>query len=148
MQTRLNHAIVKQLREDRLWSQEQLADIAGISARTIQRLENGATVSFETAKALSAAFGVPVSELTESVQDGLAAGCERAAAQEGDDASLAFWIHLVTFIGVIALLSAINFGSERTDFWVLWPAIGWGIGVFAHGAAILLNNRFGQQTTE
>jgi transcriptional regulator with XRE-family HTH domain len=32
---------VKQLRLQRAWSQEQLAELAGLSVRTIQRIENG-----------------------------------------------------------------------------------------------------------
>ncbi|PLL91167.1 DNA-binding protein, partial [Klebsiella michiganensis] len=32
---------VKQLRLQRAWSQEQLAELAGVSVRTIQRIENG-----------------------------------------------------------------------------------------------------------
>lgn len=32
---------VKQLRLQRAWSQEQLAEMAGLSVRTIQRIENG-----------------------------------------------------------------------------------------------------------
>ncbi|STT48732.1 DNA-binding protein [Klebsiella pneumoniae] len=34
---------VKQLRLQRAWSQEQLAEMAGLSVRTIQRIENGET---------------------------------------------------------------------------------------------------------
>ncbi|MEO1152227.1 MAG: 2TM domain-containing protein, partial [Pseudomonadota bacterium] len=64
------------------------------------------------------------------------------------DASLAFWIHLVTYIGVIALLFAINLNSKREGLWVVWPAIGWGVGVFAHGATVLLTNRLSNDEKE
>lgn len=36
-------ALIKATREMRQWSQEQLADIAGLSSRTVQRVEEGYT---------------------------------------------------------------------------------------------------------
>jgi transcriptional regulator with XRE-family HTH domain len=53
----------KELRTRRAWSQEQLAAVAGINVRTIQRIERGDGASFETLKALANAFDVDVSEL-------------------------------------------------------------------------------------
>jgi transcriptional regulator with XRE-family HTH domain len=53
----------KDLRTKRAWSQEQLADVAGVDVRTIQRVEHGDRVSFETLKALANAFDVDVTEL-------------------------------------------------------------------------------------
>lgn len=42
---------VKQLRLQRAWSQEQLAELAGVSVRTIQRIENGDRPGLETLSA-------------------------------------------------------------------------------------------------
>jgi transcriptional regulator with XRE-family HTH domain len=53
----------KELRVKRAWSQEQLADIAGVNVRTIQRIEHGEGASFESLKAVANAFGVNVEEL-------------------------------------------------------------------------------------
>jgi transcriptional regulator with XRE-family HTH domain len=53
----------KELRVKRAWSQEQLADIAGVNVRTIQRIEHGDGASFESLKAVANAFGVDVGEL-------------------------------------------------------------------------------------
>jgi|TARA_B100001964_G_C13827707_1_gene420171 transcriptional regulator with XRE-family HTH domain len=47
---------IKQLRFERAWPQEQLADICDVSVRTVQRVEHGETFSLETLKALAAAF--------------------------------------------------------------------------------------------
>ena len=55
-----------QLRERRLgrgWSQEQLAERAGVSVRTIQRIENGQPPGLASATALATAFGVDVEEI-------------------------------------------------------------------------------------
>ena len=59
--------IVRQLRLERGWSQEELAAISGVSVRTIQRLENGGRASLETLKCLAAAFESDVSTLRESM---------------------------------------------------------------------------------
>ncbi len=56
---------VKALREARAWTQEHLADAAGVSLRTIQRLETGAGFASETALAVAAALDVDVRELLE-----------------------------------------------------------------------------------
>ena len=50
-------------RERRAWSQEQLAEVSGLSLRTIQRVETAGSASFETARALAAVFEVDVSTL-------------------------------------------------------------------------------------
>lgn len=54
---------VKQLRLQRAWSQEQLAEMAGLSVRTIQRIENGERPGLETLSALAAVFEVTVAEI-------------------------------------------------------------------------------------
>lgn len=49
--------LVRSFREMRQWSQEQLADISGLSGRTVQRTENGEPSSVDTRRALARAFG-------------------------------------------------------------------------------------------
>lgn len=53
---KIHAPIIVQLRHQHGWSQQQLADICGLSLRTIQRVENTGTASLETRKALAAAF--------------------------------------------------------------------------------------------
>jgi transcriptional regulator with XRE-family HTH domain len=48
--------LVKVFREIRKWSQEQLADISGLSARTVQRVEGGKPSSTDARRALARAF--------------------------------------------------------------------------------------------
>lgn len=50
--------LVKLYRELRKWSQEQLADISGLSARTVQRVEEGLASSTDTRRALARAFDI------------------------------------------------------------------------------------------
>jgi transcriptional regulator with XRE-family HTH domain len=48
--------LVKIFREMRQWSQEQLGEISGLSARTIQRVEEGRRSGLDTRRALARAF--------------------------------------------------------------------------------------------
>jgi len=46
-----------------------------------------------------------------------------------------FYIHLMQYVLVIALLAVINLVTHPTRLWFIWPAMGWGIGILAHAAA-------------
>ncbi|WP_193907718.1 helix-turn-helix domain-containing protein [Cellvibrio polysaccharolyticus] len=59
--------IVRKLRDERKWSQEQLAILSGLSIRTIQRVESGQSASLETLKSLASVFDVEISKLTEEI---------------------------------------------------------------------------------
>lgn len=59
----INSALVKRLRSDKSWSQDELAIASGLNLRTVQRIENEATASLQSKKALAAAFGVAVKDL-------------------------------------------------------------------------------------
>jgi transcriptional regulator with XRE-family HTH domain len=50
-------------RGKRAWSQEHLAQVAGLAMRTIQRVETSGAGSLETAKALAAVFEIDVATL-------------------------------------------------------------------------------------
>jgi transcriptional regulator with XRE-family HTH domain len=63
-QMKLDPARLKQLRESRGWTQEQLAEIAGLNARTVQRIEAGGNASAETGMALASALDCPLPELS------------------------------------------------------------------------------------
>jgi len=53
---------IRSLRERKAWTQERLADIAGVSARTVQRAEEG-VMAAETRASIATALGVPVESL-------------------------------------------------------------------------------------
>ena len=54
---------IKQLREARGWSQEHLASLCGLSARTVQRLEAEGNASLESRMAVAAALEVAAVDL-------------------------------------------------------------------------------------
>src|SRR5215467_10486647 len=61
--------------------------------------------------------------------DPLTRARRRAAAEAG------FYGHLLSYLGVIAFLGVINLFTTRYP-WFIWPALGWGIGLFSHYMAV------------
>jgi transcriptional regulator with XRE-family HTH domain len=59
---------IKELRLQRGWTQEQLAEIAGISARTIQRTEATGSAAFDTLRAMALAFELDFNQLLKQVK--------------------------------------------------------------------------------
>ena len=55
--------MIKNLRTKHHYSQEQLAQMSGLSLRTIQRVESGQRASLETLKSLAAVFEIDVDVL-------------------------------------------------------------------------------------
>lgn len=56
-------SLIRKHRLDRMWSQEQLAQISSLSLRTIQRLEARGSASLESIKALAAVFELEAESL-------------------------------------------------------------------------------------
>ncbi len=53
---------IKKMRLERHWSQEQLAEMSGLSIRTIQRIENGENAGLESLKSLAAVFDTNIAD--------------------------------------------------------------------------------------
>ncbi|MGK0127350.1 MAG: transcriptional regulator with XRE-family HTH domain [Candidatus Azotimanducaceae bacterium] len=62
-------ADIKKLRLERHWSQEQLAEMSGLSTRTIQRIESGQNADFETLKSLASVFEINLSSLNKKEEE-------------------------------------------------------------------------------
>jgi len=88
--------IIRHLRLQKGWSQEDLAAASGVSVRTIQRLENGGRASLETLKCLAAVFESDVSELRETMQMNATTNDAAAGAglSEEERAALRFAVQL------------------------------------------------------
>lgn len=63
MDMKIDARLVRAEREKRAWSQEHLAEVAGVALRTVQRVEASGSGSLETVKALASVFGLDVSDL-------------------------------------------------------------------------------------
>jgi transcriptional regulator with XRE-family HTH domain len=128
---------IQKLRLQRGWSQQQLAELSGLSARTIQRIENGQPASAESLKSLASVFEIDFSTLT-SEQDMSAT----TTSKQDEQLALArvrkirgFYIHLAQYVLVISALTVINLVTHPSKLWFFWPALGWGVGILAHAAA-------------
>ncbi len=53
---------IKKMRLERHWSQEQLAEMSGLSIRTIQRIENGENAGLESLKSLASVFETNITD--------------------------------------------------------------------------------------
>jgi len=60
----------------------------------------------------------------------------------------AFYIHLIVYILVNAMLFVINLISGADNWWFLYPLVGWGIGVIVHGVSTLAFGIFGEEWEE
>ena len=63
---KINTELVRELRTQHGLSQEALAEAAGLSARTVQRLENGKPASNESVMALAAVFDTDPASLEDT----------------------------------------------------------------------------------
>lgn len=110
VQMKLDPARLKQLRESRGWTQEQLAEIAGLNARTVQRVEAGGNASAETGMALASALDCPLPELS-----GQWAASASPASQPGPPApgpvlaGKSAWLILVLLAAIVVWLQ-LSFG--------------------------------------
>lgn len=136
MSIKADAAKIKRWREERQWSQEHLADLAGIGLRTIQRLENGEAASRETLKALAAAFNVDVSALYIDPEDEAMRILREKNAKGRAAIRLSLMIHLAGYIIGMVVFIAISVGVGA--FVMKWPMLWWTVGFVAHGATVLI----------
>lgn len=130
--------LIQKLRLQRGWSQEQLAEVSGLSVRTIQRLERGQPGSLESMNALAAVFETDLDRLKEPSMDSPQSDVrpDEALALAHVRKVKGFYVHLTQYLIVIPILTAINLVSYSSYLWFVWPALGWGLGVAAHGASV------------
>ena len=128
--------LVQKLRVQRGWSQEQLAELTGLSARTIQRIERGQNASVESLKAIAAVFEVELSTLREPDMQ------TPATSQVSPEEALAlahvrrikgFYMHLAEYCVVITMFAVMNAFLSPHYPWVIFPAIPWGFYVLVDG---------------
>jgi transcriptional regulator with XRE-family HTH domain len=135
--------LIQKLRLQRGWSQEQLAELSGLSVRTIQRLERGQTASVESLKALASVFETDFSRLKEPDMDAADRPALNPDIRADEALALAhvrklqgFYLHLAQYVIVIGVLAVVNLLTFPHYLWFGWAAFGWGIGVMAHGLQV------------
>jgi transcriptional regulator with XRE-family HTH domain len=130
--------IVRKLRLQRGWTQEDLARFAGLSVRSVQRVERGQQGSLETMKALAAVFETDVATLGLGGQEMIdtVMPADEKEALEYVARIKGFYMHIfmyavfaITFLGVFGLKW--GFTSPPVRF-MLYAFAGWGIGLVIH----------------
>jgi transcriptional regulator with XRE-family HTH domain len=138
--------LIQKLRLQKGWSQQQLADLSGLSVRTIQRIEQGQPASPESLKSLAAVFEIPFTDLKEPAMSAtVTTPLLNASTGESAEEILAlkhvrklkgFYIHLAQYVMVMSALLVINLITRPQHVWVVWPALGWGIGILFHALRV------------
>lgn len=138
MQFHPDSAKIRRWREERHWSQDHLADLAGIGTRTVQRIENGGGASYESVMALAAAFNVDVAALTFDP-------AAKAKSVDGEKAMealkalrVSFWIHFASYIFGMIVFLAISVSDSSGGFVMLVPAAWWTVGLAGHALAVAI----------
>ena len=145
--------IVRKLRIERGFSQEQLAFMAGVSVRTLQRIERGANASPETLKCLAAVLETDFSALRNGQDMTSATDISLPELSEREQKAMeyvrdirSFYIHAIQYAVVIAGLAVVNLYSSPDYLWFLWAAFGWGVGLAFHGLSVFeVVNLFGDR---
>ena len=138
MQFNPDSSKIKRWRDERCWSQEHLASVAGIGLRTIQRIENGDKASRESLMALASAFGVDVMALTVDAKSEAAKMVHDERLKGIAALRLSFWINLASYVFGMVLFAGISLGVGGHEWVMRWPMIWWTVGVAGHGLAVVL----------
>lgn len=104
----INAEIIKLHRQKQCWSQLQLAEMAGISMRTLQRVEAQSTASLETIKSIASVLEINAEELLQ--QEGATEVTQAEAEQVETDSALKrkrtqliVGVVLVCIVNIVAL---------------------------------------------
>ena len=115
---------IKKMRLERHWSQEQLAEMSGLSIRTIQRIENGENAGLESLKSLAAVFDTNIADSDKKEE------AEQIRKEEEYVQNVKGFYKLL-FLAIINLIIflwiAINDSDSEGWFLFLYMIIFWGI---------------------
>lgn len=126
----INVRDIKKMRLERHWSQEQLAEMSGLSIRTIQRIENGENAGLESLKSLAAVFEINITDSDKKEE------IEQIRKEEEYIQNLKGFYKLLAIASlslVVPFFLAINDSNWNLFFWVLfsWVVI---LGVYSLNA--------------
>jgi transcriptional regulator with XRE-family HTH domain len=93
---KVNARLVRRLREDRAWSQDHLATAAGLSLRTVQRIESEGNASPESRLAIAAALKIDAATLLSTDSD------SGNATRSGSDNDLRSRPRLGLVLGIVS----------------------------------------------
>ncbi|MGY0398423.1 MAG: 2TM domain-containing protein [Ostreibacterium sp.] len=136
--------LIQKLRLQHGWSQQQLAEMSGLSTRTIQRIEKGKKPSIESLKSLAAVFEMnfiilqkelamtaqstkTTAQLAGNQIDNLSLNPKETEALKKVKKIKKFYIKLIVFLVIIVGLCLLNYFISPEVLWVKWVIFGWSI---------------------
>jgi len=128
---------IRELRKQKYWSQDQLAQMSGLSIRTIQRIERDQKAGLESLKALSAVFDIEISELQREAVDavGIITSEQTDKVRKEAYAEGVKGLYKLMAVAIFTLVSTFIFVLDDTTSWgfIGLMAVSWGviIGVYA-----------------
>jgi transcriptional regulator with XRE-family HTH domain len=118
----INLRDIKKMRLERHWSQDQLAEMSGLSIRTIQRIENGENAGLESLKSLAAVFEINITD-SDKAQEIKQIRKEEKYVQNIKGFYKLIAIAILSL--VVPLIIAVNDSSNWNVF--LWILLSWGV---------------------
>ena len=145
--------MIKQLRQEKGWSQEQLSEFSGLSLRTVQRAESGHNLGLESLNALAATLNVSISELSQTEattemsavdEPAASAPSERLTPNNDERKALrrvrqvrSFFQLSVAFVAVNLLVWFVNAFNGFSPMWAHWVTLATGIALAVKGFSVL-----------
>lgn len=118
----INLRDIKKMRLERHWSQDQLAEMSGLSIRTIQRIENGENAGLESLKSLAAVFEINIAD-SDKKEEIDQIRSEEAYVQKVKGFYKLFAIAILSLVAPFII--AINNSSDWNFF--LWILLSWAV---------------------
>lgn len=137
---------IQKMRLKRGWSQQQLADASGLSARTIQRIEAGHAPSVESLKSIAAVFEVDFSTLTKETAmndelTNLQTAQERIAFKRVQRLR-GYYLHLLMYVVINGGCMTINLLTTPDKLWFFGTCLFWGLGLLVHTLTVFVFDKY------
>jgi transcriptional regulator with XRE-family HTH domain len=118
----INLRDLKKMRLERHWSQDQLAEMSGLSIRTIQRIENGENAGLESLKSLAAVFEINIADSDKKEE------IEQIRKEEEYVQNLKGFYKLLA-MALLSLLVPFILAVNDSSLWsvFLWILLSWGV---------------------
>jgi len=124
IEMKVSSETIRKWREERAWSQEHLADITGLSLRTIQRVEAEGKASNETRMALASAFGCGLAEMEAVAEPAPGGTLPAPAPSDPPPDSRRIPPALIILPLAAAFLLIRDWRENAAVTWSRWPLLG------------------------
>ena len=118
----INLRDIKKMRLERHWSQDQLAEMSGLSIRTVQRIENGGNANLESLKSLGAVFETNITDSDKKVE------IEQIRKEEEYVQNIIGFYKLLA-IAILSLVVPFILAVSDSANWIvfLWILLSWAV---------------------